>query len=142
MTGMRMTVQQTPAHISPYGDSMIGTHNNKKFTTKDKDNDIHKEGNCAVMCKGAWWYDSCHSSNLNGNQALTEDDIIIIDDQDSCDSEKEPSKDECCVGEASSEKAFHYPEMSMKVLKQQENDVAQQLSLKRLRDEATKKKIL
>ncbi|GFT89635.1 techylectin-5B, partial [Nephila pilipes] len=47
-------------------DSMIGSHNNKKFTTKDKDNDIHKDGNCADMYKGAWWYGSCHSSNLNG----------------------------------------------------------------------------
>ncbi|KAJ8311611.1 hypothetical protein KUTeg_010966 [Tegillarca granosa] len=30
-------------------------HNGRKFTTKDKDNDIHKS-NCAVITKGAWWH--------------------------------------------------------------------------------------
>ncbi|GIY56311.1 techylectin-5A, partial [Caerostris darwini] len=56
-------------HIQDYsgdaGDSMISGHNNHKFSTKDQDNDPN-EGNCAESYKGAWWYSSCHNSNLNG----------------------------------------------------------------------------
>jgi len=39
--------------------------NGYKFTTKDQDNDIWN-GQCAQQFKGAWWYKSCHRSNLNG----------------------------------------------------------------------------
>ena len=35
------------------------------FTTKDHDND-KQSYNCALSYKGAWWYNDCYSSHLNG----------------------------------------------------------------------------
>ena len=45
-------------------DSMT-PHNGSPFSTKDRDNDSYS-GHCALNYKGAWWYESCHNSNLNG----------------------------------------------------------------------------
>ena len=36
-----------------------------QFSTKDKDNDNY-DGDCAQSYLGAWWYNKCHQSNLNG----------------------------------------------------------------------------
>ena len=47
------------------GDSLSG-HRNQAFSTYDQDNDKHESANCAVVYRGAWWYNKCHSSNLNG----------------------------------------------------------------------------
>jgi len=55
-------------HVSGFtgnvGDSLVG-HNGHKFSTYDADNDIYSKS-CAETYRGAWWYTSCHSSNLNG----------------------------------------------------------------------------
>lgn len=47
------------------GDSLT-YHNHMAFSTKDRDNDLHKSASCAQLYKGGWWYKSCHLSNLNG----------------------------------------------------------------------------
>ncbi|XP_001849696.2 fibrinogen C domain-containing protein 1 [Culex quinquefasciatus] len=47
------------------GDSLNYTKN-AAFSTFDHDNDTSTKQNCAVKYHGAWWYKSCHSSNLNG----------------------------------------------------------------------------
>ncbi|XP_041372876.1 ryncolin-1-like [Gigantopelta aegis] len=46
------------------GDS-FSVHSGYRFSAKDFDLD-HSGGNCAEKFKGAWWYTSCHLSNLNG----------------------------------------------------------------------------
>ncbi|KAK0065283.1 BpFREP12.9, partial [Biomphalaria pfeifferi] len=47
------------------GDS-LSYHNNKYFSTFDRDNDDSSSANCAELNSGAWWYSHCHNSNLNG----------------------------------------------------------------------------
>ena len=47
------------------GGNSLAYHNTMNFSTKDRDND-RWSNNCAVRYPGAWWYDSCLHSNLNG----------------------------------------------------------------------------
>ncbi|KAM6985142.1 fibrinogen like 1B [Aplochiton taeniatus] len=37
-----------------------------QFSTKDQDNDRYLQGSCAQENKGGWWYNRCHTANLNG----------------------------------------------------------------------------
>ncbi|XP_054715950.1 LOW QUALITY PROTEIN: techylectin-5A-like [Uloborus diversus] len=62
---------QYKLHIKDYsgdaGDSMTKEHDGQKFSTKDRNNDNQKGKEiCAQKYKGAWWYNTCHSANLNG----------------------------------------------------------------------------
>ena len=60
-------------HVCGYsgtaGDS-LAYHNLMKFSTKDDDNDQWSDGNCAIVYTGAWWYNICYHSNLNGQYGV------------------------------------------------------------------------
>jgi len=59
-------------HVSGYtgnaGDSLY-SHDAKMFSTYDRDNDDYAVS-CAQEFRGAWWYESCHGSNLNGEYRI------------------------------------------------------------------------
>ena len=46
------------------GDS-LRIHSGQKFSTPDRDQDIHKK-HCAQHYKSGWWFRKCYHSNLNG----------------------------------------------------------------------------
>ncbi|GFO30437.1 ficolin-1 [Plakobranchus ocellatus] len=47
------------------GDS-LSYHRDMPFSTFDMDNDKDSDGNCAFTHSGAWWFDACAYSSLNG----------------------------------------------------------------------------
>nr|XP_049605178.1 angiopoietin-4-like isoform X8 [Syngnathus scovelli] len=58
-----------PLLVSGYsGDAgdRLSQHSGMMFTTKDHDQDTWNNGNCANNWNGAWWYEKCYWSNLNG----------------------------------------------------------------------------
>ncbi|KAM4012029.1 ficolin-1-A-like [Anomaloglossus baeobatrachus] len=62
--------EKYPLHLGKYiggtaGDS-LSSHNNKKFSTIDNDNDSSRRFNCAELYTAAWWHTACFDSSLNG----------------------------------------------------------------------------
>lgn len=62
--------QKYQLHVNSFSGSgdisdSLSYHNGKMFSTYDADND-ENSGQCAKSFSGAWWYRSCHYSNLNG----------------------------------------------------------------------------
>ena len=49
----------------------LGYHKNMQFSTKDADHDKYSKS-CSSGWQGAWWYNSCMHSNLNGKYYLKE----------------------------------------------------------------------
>ncbi|PSN56479.1 hypothetical protein C0J52_08436 [Blattella germanica] len=105
-----------------------------------------------VIKSGKRGFQECDEENIQNwlecdvddpdHQVLTDDEIIasVIDDQDLCDEEEEPSEEGCAEKGPSSEEAFHCLETVMKWVEQEkECDAVQLLCLKRLRDLAAKK---
>ena len=63
-TNYRLTIGQGHG-VGDTRDSMAG-HNGNAFSTRDRDNDRYRSRSCATTYGGAWWYNNCYSSNLNG----------------------------------------------------------------------------
>ena len=53
------------------GTNPSGIHNGMKFSTRDNDNDSWG-GNCAQSAHGAWWFNSCFYSHLNGHKPFND----------------------------------------------------------------------
>ncbi|KAF7707553.1 probable serine/threonine-protein kinase DDB_G0282963 isoform X1 [Silurus meridionalis] len=63
----RLTIE---GYSGTAGDAMLYSkkfnHNQKNFTTPDRDNDQYTSGNCGAYYSSGWWFDACMAANLNG----------------------------------------------------------------------------
>lgn len=52
-------------------------HGAMAFSTWDMDNDRWTDGSCARDHQGAWWYNQCGSSSLNGVYLQSEEELQL-----------------------------------------------------------------
>lgn len=52
-------------------------HNGMAFSTHDQDNDQNPTVNCALKYQGAWWYNDCYASNLNGRHCQPDEPDML-----------------------------------------------------------------
>ena len=72
-SGYTMTVS---GYSGNAGDAMTG-HNNMKFSTFDRDQDLDQT-NCALHFQnGGWWFSSCFHTNPNGPYRIGSTDVGI-----------------------------------------------------------------
>ncbi|KAG7242340.1 hypothetical protein INR49_024016 [Caranx melampygus] len=56
-------------HVSQFSGElpdMMVNNTGMRFSTKDRDNDNHRNTNCARTYSGGWWFSGCGDINLNG----------------------------------------------------------------------------
>jgi len=63
--GYRLSVTNYNADLSTLGDSM-NHDNGQKFSTRDRDQDLDSNRNCAEVRTGGWWYFACGMTHLTG----------------------------------------------------------------------------
>ena len=80
----------------------LSYHDGMAFSTSDRDNDQVSGWNCAAVFKGAWWYNDCYQSNLNGMNYM--------------DGEKHKDYYKGAVWQSEHKPSgFHWPKVEMKI---------------------------
>ena len=67
-TNYRLTIGQAKGVGG--GSDAMARHNGAAFSTRDRDHDSWRTSSCARVYGGAWWYEGCLNSNLNGKYVL------------------------------------------------------------------------
>lgn len=56
-------------HVSHFSGDLpdaLANRTGMRFSTKDRNNDNHRNSNCACTYTGGWWFNACRETNLNG----------------------------------------------------------------------------